>query len=103
MKTKTEIKNLKELERLGGKFKCTHQSEHNGRKQTIVLIKVNSKYYKGNAQCNRKDIFSKKFGRAIALGRAMKACKENRSTDVKSIPEIFRFKEDVKNDTISTM
>lgn len=49
MKTKNEIENLKKLKKLNGKFKCNHQGNYDGRKQTTVLIKVDGKYYQGQA------------------------------------------------------
>lgn len=98
MKTKTEIKNLKELKELGGKFKCTHKGEYDGRRQTVALIKIDGEYYQGNAQCSHKDMFSRKIGRAIALGRAMENYKEGRHMSIESIPEEWRFQEDRKKE-----
>lgn len=94
MKTKNEIENLKKLKKLDGKFKCNHQGKYDGRKQTTVLIKVDGKYYQGQAQCSKKDIFSKKLGRAVALGRAMIRLEEGKDMPLKSVANEWRFRED---------
>lgn len=94
MKTKSEISNLDMLETLNGKVKYTHKSVHDGRKQTVALVKIDEKYYQGNAQCSKKDVFSRKIGRAISLGRAMKNYQDGNHINMESISNDFRFKED---------
>ena len=96
-KTKCEMHYLNELEKLDGKYNCTHSCKHDNRKETILVVKINDKYYVGNAQCSLKDTFSKKTGRALALRRAMI---EYRKGNHAEPPEFLKFKEDKdeKND-----
>ena len=77
MKTKNEVKVLKVLEQLGGKFYCTHAGSLDGRRQTQVWLDIKGVIYTGTSECSHKDRFDKKFGRAIALGRAMKNYNNN--------------------------
>ena len=94
MKTKSEIINLKKLEKLGGKIKYNHQGKYDGRRESSVLIKVNGKHYRSNAYCSHKDKFSKKLGRAVALGRAMINLEKGEEWPLKNIPNEWRFAED---------
>ena len=96
MKTESEKSNLKLLETIGGKVKYTHKSVHDGRRQTIALVKAGDKYYQGNAQCSKSDSFSRKIGRAISLGRALKNYKEGAIINIESVFNDFRFREDRK-------
>ena len=94
MKTKTERANLKELEKLGGKVKYIHIHKGMGQAGTQALVKVDSKFYYGEARCSDKDYFSKKIGRAIALGRAMKNYKNNGTANIEDIPDALKFREE---------
>lgn len=93
-KTKGEIHYLKELEKLGGKFKCTHAAMYDGRRRTIVVLKIKGIYYMDSADCSFKDTFSRKIGRALALKRAMLDYRDNKPHNP---PEALKFSEDRKN------
>jgi len=91
MKTKSEVILLQRLNLLSGKVKYTHKSEYDGRRQTVALLKIGDKYYQGTACVSHKDIFDKKIGRAVALGRAFKMFDECKDI----IPDDkWKFKED---------
>jgi len=61
-----------QIEEAGGKWKCSHSSMNDGRRATVVLIRVDGKYYQGIAQCSEKEpMFLKWMGRKIAMGRAV--------------------------------
>jgi len=93
MKTTQEKTLLAELSRLKGKVKYTHKSKYNGRQQTIALMKIDGQYFQGTALLSSKDVFSRKLGRVIALGRAFKMFEEG----VAIVPEEqWKFKEDRK-------
>lgn len=48
---------------------------------TVCVIPVEGFYVRGVAFCNPKDQFAKKLGRAIALGRAVKAIETHQFND----------------------
>jgi hypothetical protein len=78
-KTGEEIRLLKKLDGLGGGVKFSHQGQYDGRRKTAALIRIDGKYYQGIAVLSRKDFFSRKLGRVIALGRAFRMFEEGRS------------------------
>jgi len=88
MKTNQEKKILAKLKEVRGKFRISHQGQCDGKRQTNVLIMIDKKYYTGNAQCSRKDKFSKKMGRVVAFGRAMNNFENKRSI---TVPKEKRF------------
>jgi hypothetical protein len=98
-KTSEEIQLRNEIKKLNGKWKVTHKSVFDGRRQTVALIKINEKYYEGYAQCSHHDKFDRKLGRVIALGRAMKQYREGKDVSLASIDNRWRFVED-RNDFI---
>ena len=90
-KTRCEMHYLNELEKLKGKYNCTHAGKHNCRIQTMLAVKIDDKYYIGIAECSLKDTFSRKTGRALALRRAMI---EYRKGNPAEPPEYMKFRED---------
>lgn len=95
MKPKHERELLSSIRNAGGRFRLTHQAVHDGRKMTVAYLKVGDAYYCGQAQCSKKDRFSKKIGRQIALGRALKAYDYDHECPINAVPIPFRQKEDV--------
>ncbi len=93
MKTSNEIQILKEIKEMGGRFKISHASKYDGRRQTSAIIKVNDTYYLGHALISKHDNFCRRTGREIALGRALINAKEGRSVTKESLYN-FVFKED---------
>lgn len=95
MQINHEKRVLKEIEKLNGKYKFTHDGSYDGRRQTTALIKIDGKYYQGSSQCSFKDTFDRKIGRAISLGRAFHNYLKGDYIDLESISSNWRFKEDV--------
>ena len=71
-KTKHERVLLKKLEDLKGKVKYTHKAKHKGRRQSVAMVDIDKKEYKGVATLGNKERFNRKIGRVISLGRALK-------------------------------
>ena len=89
MKTKSELKLLKDLEKVGGKILyCTHNDRHDGRRGTNIYMTISDKVYLGCAECGHKDKFDRKIGRAIALGRAFKNYSQGTDIELPSFLEV---------------
>ena len=87
---------LAELNKLNGKVKYTHKSKYDGRQQSVALMKIDGQYFQGTALLSDKDVFSRKLGRVIALGRAFKMYEDG----VAIVPqEQWKFKEDRKGES----
>lgn len=56
----------------GGQVWISHNSVCDGRRGTVVILKIGTEEYMGDAYCSLDDMFSKKKGRSIAIGRAWK-------------------------------
>jgi len=95
MKTKTEINNLALIKKLNGKIKFIY-NKTTSKIKTIAVLKLNNRYFIGEAKRSLKDVFSKKIGRAIALGRAIKKYDNDMYMDIKHIAPYHRFKEDME-------
>lgn len=96
MKTMQENTLLARLSNLKGKVKYTHSSQYDGRRQSVALMKIGGQYFQGTATLSDKDVFSRKLGRVIALGRAFKMYEAGRAI----VPqEQWKFKEDRKGET----
>lgn len=93
-KNKNEKRILKEIEEMGGRWELTHKSEYDGKRQSVAVIKANNKYGIGHALLSRKDVFNKRIGREIALGRALIMIKD-KPREIKDVPNEMRFKEDM--------
>jgi hypothetical protein len=94
MKTRHERKILSKIQELNGKYKVCHNLVYDGRRETVALIKIDGKYYSGNAQLSNQDRFDRKIGRAIALGRAYKKFKLGIELPISSINNEYKFRED---------
>lgn len=70
---------LDQIKNTFDKVKLKHFNEPFNRRngKTIAVIFEGENRYVGIAECGRKDAYSKKKGRGIALGRALKAAKNN--------------------------
>ena len=86
-KTRNEIKLLKKLEKLKGKYYCDHSGIYDGRRVTTVWLEIENKFYVGRAECSHKDGFDRKLGRSIAMGRAMRCYGVSETTEE---PEFLR-------------
>lgn len=95
MKTRQEIMLLEKLKELGGRVKYCHNCRHDGRRQTSALLKIGDNYYGGHAAVSNKDVFDKKLGRVISLGRAFDSYKRG---VVCKPEEQWKFKEDRVNE-----
>lgn len=94
MKTEQEKKLLEELNKLNGEVRYSHNLKYDGRRMTVAVVKINDKFYSGNAQLSLKDKFDRKIARVISLGRAMKHFKDNiESTNTETIEALFTKKE----------
>ena len=80
MKSQNELNLLEDIKKIDGKFRLTHASSYDGRRQTIAVIKTGGEYYQGSSQCCKTDKFSRRTGREIALGRAFKAFIDGKPT-----------------------
>lgn len=70
---------LEELQKTFDKVKLQHFVKPFDRRngKTIAVLFDGAKRHVGIAECSRKDCYSKKKGRQIALGRALKAAQQN--------------------------
>lgn len=87
---------LDELKRKFDKVKLKHIIEKKNRRngKTIAVIHDGDMRYVGISECGKNDCFSKKTGRRIALGRAIKAKTSGNQNGV-----LFSF--DINNEAIS--
>lgn len=90
MKTKQEIEILKEIEKLGGKVKHIYDREYSG-----AILKIDGKYYVGQAKLSKYDQYQKKIARIITLSRAMKNYRNNISINPIELMDYAKFREDV--------
>lgn len=69
------MRNTEKVKQLGIEkdIRFYYDRENYTKPTTICLIKVGDRYFKGIGLCNSKDQFIKRVGRAIALGRAIRA------------------------------
>lgn len=92
-KTTRELILIKSLEKVNAEVQYTHASSYDGRRQTICMIKIKDKFFRGISVVSKKDFFDKKIGRVVSLGRAYKNYKD----DEHVVPEEFwRFVGDNK-------
>jgi len=80
-KTRSEIKTLKVLQKIGAKWCVNHGGMYDGRRTTTVYLCVGDQFYRGQAELSEKDTFNRKIGRAIALGRAYRDYKAGNSVE----------------------
>ena len=72
MKTKAEIKILRELEALNAEWVVTYGETEDKRKTTAVTLLIERRGYSGYSRTSKLDNYNKSRGRVIALGRAFK-------------------------------
>jgi len=89
-KTTTELKNLTKVKSINGKIKFVYDKSTPEIK-VFAILKVQNKYYIGEAKRSLKDVFSKKIGRAIALGRVIKNYENKIYINVEHIENYYRF------------
>lgn len=68
------------LEELGCEVSICYQGKYDGRRQTYAKITHTETGYswRSHAYCSFKDVYNKKLGRLVALGRAYKIMVESK-------------------------
>jgi len=88
MKSNNERRLIEKLEKVKGKFYCTHKGAYDGRKVSTVWLEIEGKVYAGSAACSHKDVYIKRVGRIKAFGRAMSNFEKGKS--IPALPDFLK-------------